>query len=112
MPVIDDEVYADQLHIQLRTEGRYPQNIHENHKERALQLIVEGVEVLNLAEWKPHRHDRAKGIDRAELMDELADVYKFWLNLLIIHGITPQMFEEAYLRKHQVVLDRLRQEGL
>jgi len=110
--VVPTDVYLEQVKIQVRTKGRYPTDKHEDHKDRCLQLAAEVFEVLELAEWKPHRHDRTKPIDREKLKDELVDVYKFWLNLLIIHGIGPQEFEDAYNKKHGIVLDRLRQEGL
>ena len=76
MFVISQDVYREQQKIQERTAGRYPTDIHANHKERCLQLMVEAAEVLDLSDWKPHRTS-GEPIDREKLKDELVDVYKF-----------------------------------
>lgn len=110
--VIDQQVYDEQMEIQHRVRDRYPTNDHENNKERCLQLMVEVVEVLNHFEWKPHRHDYSREVDYNEVADELVDVYKFFLNLLIINGISPKTFEVHYAKKHAIVLERLEAEGL
>ncbi len=115
MSIIDPQIYEDQRAIQDRCEGRYAaKGSADDHSMRCLQLANEVHEVLNLMGWKPHRkpEDGEFTIDRDELLDELSDVYKFFLNLLHIHNVGINEFEEAYGKKHAIVLERLEAEGL
>lgn len=113
MRIIDPEVYEGCREVQRRCRERYPEKgSADDHAIRCLQLADEAHEVLNLMGWKPHRRGDGQPIDRDELLDELVDVFKFFLALWDIHDVTVEEFEEAYKKKHAVVLKRLEKEGL
>lgn len=113
--IIDMETYRQQRLLQHRCSSRYPERgTADDHAARCLQLADEVHEVLNLMHWKPHRRGEGneKVIDRDKLLDELVDVFKFFMNVMHIHDVCVVEFEEAYMKKHAIVLQRLKEEGL
>ena len=115
MSIIDRNIYLEQCELQCRVASRYPDKATaDDHSIRCLQLADEVHEVLNLMNWKPHCRPEGeeRTIDRDELLDELSDVFKFFMNLLHIHDVSLLEFEDAYREKHLIVLKRLEAEGL
>ena len=113
--IIDRNIYLEQCELQDRVASRYPEKgTADDHAARCLQLADEAHEVLNLMHWKPHRRGEGneRTIDRDELLDELSDVFKFFMNVMHIHGVGLLEFEDAYREKHLIVLQRLEVEGL
>ena len=44
---------------------------------------------------------------REKLLEELVDVFKFYIRLLVIHDITPEEFQKAFDIKSDIVEKRL-----
>lgn len=63
--------------------------------------------VQHLKNSKPHRNTEIKEFDREAFKEELVDSFKFFLELLIFVGITPDEFYEAYSKKDKIIHQRL-----
>lgn len=67
----------------------------EAMKENILALIVEASELLNELNWKVWKQ-KTKPIDRDKILGELADIMKFYCNLLNIVGVTEEEFDTTW----------------
>lgn len=89
-----------------------------NDKERSLQtkeyvlhLISEADELLRTTRaWKFHRHDSLFMVNRESVKEELADIFKYWVTLCIVWGVSPKEAMESFWRKSMVVRQRYQQE--
>ncbi len=84
---------------------RYPFNSELLHLIACTQLSKEVYEVLDCVAWKMERG--MESASRAELLEELVDVFKYFNRLLCIHDITPEEFQKAYDLKSEIVERRL-----
>lgn len=76
-------------------------------RNQVLALQVEVVEVLNTSPWKPWATYPADAeIDDAEYVKELADVFIFFLNLLLAGDVSPNRLLEAVARKIEKNVER------
>ena len=66
-----------------------------------LAIIKEVTEVLDCTDWKLHR--RKRQASREELLEELIDVYKFWLCLVIHHDFDLDDIERIFILKSNLV---------
>jgi dimeric dUTPase (all-alpha-NTP-PPase superfamily) len=87
-----------------------PDNVSEEQKilltkEYILSMHRELGEVLNVIPWKLHRAN-SKDYDVAHLQEELIDCFKYLLNVCIVHGMTPESFEQIFLNKSDIVEKR------
>lgn len=75
-------------------------------------LSLRGVEemfeaVQHLKNSKPHRLTDVPEIDRESFVEEIVDAFNFFLSVLVLVGVDEDELFSAYLKKHQVILDRL-----
>ena len=75
-------------------------------KEYILCAHRELSEALNVLPWKSHRKYDDKDFDKYEYVEELVDVMKYLLNLLIIYKIPIQDFEQIFMNKSKIVQER------
>lgn len=68
------------------------------------------MEVLDETEFKPHRKITGKKIVRSNLTEELVDVFKYFMCLCQVHGVTAEELTNEYHRKSNVVTQRYYQE--
>ena len=78
-------------------------------KEYVFCMVKECTEVLDTISWKIHR-SKEKKIDEVHYLEELIDVQKYLLNLLIVWGITPSEFYKEFNKKSNVVEKRYESE--
>jgi NTP pyrophosphatase (non-canonical NTP hydrolase) len=78
------------------------------HSILCLHLIREITEVLDCADWKLHRNKTPA--TREELLEELIDVFKFWLCLVIHNGFSPAQIFGMFNAKSDIVEKRALQE--
>lgn len=76
-------------------------------KEYILCAIRELGEVLNTLPWKTHRLYDFKSVDKKEYGEELIDVVKFILNLMIIWDMNEEDFVSIFMDKSSKVRERL-----
>jgi hypothetical protein len=72
--------------------------------EAALALQVELAEALNETGWKPWA--TSNHLNREAFKGELVDVLKFWMNLCLQGGITPQEIYDGFVSKHYTNMAR------
>jgi dimeric dUTPase (all-alpha-NTP-PPase superfamily) len=70
-------------------------------KDYFVALMPELSEVLNEINYKQHKAN--KPVDRDKLLEELIDVFKYYLNILLMWDITPREFVEMFKRKSKIV---------
>lgn len=74
-----------------------------------LALHREASEALDELDWKVHREEH-KDVVRSNLLEELVDVFKYWMCLTQLHGFSLDEVTDEYFRKSAVVEQRYRQE--
>lgn len=80
-------------------------------KEWILCLIKEATEVLDCINWKDHKLQKFE-VNRSNLVEELIDVFKFYLAIVTLWDINDKDFHEAFERKSIVVAQKFEQEKL
>ena len=68
-------------------------------------------EVLDCFNWKTHRKIDTKFV-QSNLEEEIIDVFKYLINICIFWNIDEKIFEKAFDKKTEVVLQRRKQEFL
>ena len=81
------------------------------HEKYTLLLNKELMEVLDETEFKPHRKIQGKMV-RSNLMEELVDVFKYWMCLCQVHNVSADDIIEEFHRKSNVVKQRYYQPQL
>jgi len=77
------------------------------HSTICLCLVKEVAEVLDCINWKLHdRKTRGVQVSRAKLLEELVDVQKYLLILMVHHKILPTEFVKAFDDKSDIVETR------
>jgi NTP pyrophosphatase (non-canonical NTP hydrolase) len=64
-------------------------------------------EVLNEINYKQHKQNKV--VDRDHLIEELIDTFKYYLNILLMWGVTPDEFLTKFKTKSQKVLQLFEQ---
>ena len=79
-------------------------------RDLALHGVEEMFEALqHLKNWKTHRQtDVGDGFDRDEFLEEMVDAYNYFFALMINLGVTEDEFFEAFLKKHDIIIERLK----
>jgi hypothetical protein len=72
---------------------------------KAQHELAEGV--VELKNAKEHRVSDVKGFNSVAFVEEIVDAFKYMQEVLIVMGITPEMFVEAYKKKDKIVNDRI-----
>ena len=92
----------------------WPVNIAEKKSQQTLRdTALKGVEEMfealqHLKNWKPHRETEDSEFDRAAFLEEVVDAFNYFLSVLVLVGVDDEEFFEAYKKKHDVILARLR----
>jgi hypothetical protein len=79
-------------------------------RDLALHGVEEMFEALqHLKNWKSHRQtDLGENFNRDEFLEEIVDAYNYFFALMINLGVTEDEFFEAFLKKHDIIIDRLK----
>lgn len=103
--MFNKEMFEEQANLQAILKHKYPDNLGLRHLIGCTELAKEVTEVLDCFPWK--MVSDMQSASREQLCEELVDVFKFFMNLLIIHGITEEEFKLAYDAKSRKVRERL-----
>ena len=77
-------------------------------RELALKGVEEMFEALqHLKNWKPHRATEIQDFDKEEFLEEVVDAFNYFLSVLALVGVDENDFYEAYLKKDQIIRDRI-----
>ena len=80
-------------------------------KDFILSAHKELSEVLDCFKWKTHRNED-KNFVSSNLREELVDVFKFFVNLLVLWDINAEEFDKTFDDKTEVVEQRYKQEHI
>ena len=72
-------------------------------KDFVFHLTEEAHEVLREVNWKMHKINEVKNVDVGAIKYELIDILKFWGNIAITWGITPEELDYAFRIKSAIV---------
>ena len=99
--------------------GSYPDFPLDLKKKESQQvcrdLALKGVEEMfealqHLKNWKPHRKTDLSGevIDKDEFLEEIVDAFNYFLAMLVVTGFDQDDLFDAFLLKHSVIKERLK----
>ena len=78
-------------------------------RELALKGVEEMFEALgHLKNWKPHRDTEIKHIDRDEFLEEVVDAFNYFLSMIVLVGVQPDEFFQAYVSKDKKIHARIK----
>jgi len=78
-------------------------------REIVFNSIEEYFEALqHLKNWKTHRLTEVKNIQKDKFLEELCDMLHYFVELVIIVGITPDELYDAYIAKGKVNETRIK----
>ncbi len=80
-------------------------------RDLALKGVEEMFEALqHLKNWKPHRQTDLSEIhvNKDEFLEEIVDAFNYFFAMLIVTGFDEKDLFEAFLSKHEIINDRLR----
>lgn len=86
-------------------------SVNDLHLRLCAHMHSEIDEITRCADWKLHA--AGSMAPRSHIVEECVDVWKFMLNLLVLHGIEPDEFvtafdEKSYVVERRVGLERLK----
>jgi hypothetical protein len=78
-------------------------------RDLALHGVEEMFEALqHLKNWKTHRQTEVDGFDRDAFLEEMVDAFNYFFALMINLDVDDEEFFEAFLKKHDIIIDRLK----
>lgn len=77
-------------------------------KETAFNMIEELMEASFTLKNRMHKLSDDTEVDMPHFREELGDAFAYFIELVILAGMTPQDLYDEYCRKNQIVRDRLR----
>ena len=77
-------------------------------REVTLRGVEELFEALQLLKnTKEHKKTNDPGVDRDHFLEEFVDAQNYFFSLLILAGYSVDDFFAAYIKKHNIILDRI-----
>jgi dimeric dUTPase (all-alpha-NTP-PPase superfamily) len=78
-------------------------------RDIGLNSIEEFFEALaHLKNWKKHRKSEVQEFDRSAFLEELSDMMHYFVELLLMLGVTPEEFYRAYTKKGDINEKRIK----
>jgi len=78
-------------------------------RDLALKGVEEMFEALqHLKNWKPHRQTDIPEVDKDEFLEEIVDAFNYFFAMLIVTGFDENDLYQAFLSKHKIIKERLR----
>jgi len=79
-------------------------------RDLALHGVEEMFEALqHLKNWKSHRQtDMGGTFNREDFLEEMVDAFNYFFALMINLEVSDDEFYEAFLKKHDIIIDRLK----
>jgi len=77
-------------------------------------IVLRGVEEMfealqHLKNSKPHRQTNLPDFEREAFLEETVDAFNYFLSVLVLLGVDANEFHEAYKKKHDKIMQRLRE---
>lgn len=104
--------------LSMKAKGRgynvdWPLNIGEKKSQQLLrEITLKGVEEIfeslsELKNWKSHKLTENPEVDKDAFLEEIVDAFNYFFAVLVLTGITPEEFFEAYSKKDKIIHNRL-----
>tara|TARA_Y100001970_G_C13777978_1_gene623887 strand:- start:235 stop:609 length:375 start_codon:yes stop_codon:yes gene_type:complete len=78
-------------------------------RETALKGVEEMFEALqHLKNWKTHKKKGDSTFDREEFLEEMVDAFNYFFAMLVMLGVTPDEFFDAFVSKNEKIHSRLK----
>ena len=109
------KIFIEQLKTTIPT--AMPEDIDPTSKEGQQylrDLALHGVEEMfealqHLKNWKSHRQtDMGGTFNREDFLEEMVDAFNYFFALMINLEVSDDEFYEAFLKKHDIIMDRLK----
>ena len=86
---------------------------NKNSQQYCRDIALRGVEEMfealqHLKNWKPHRSTENIEFDKDEFLEEIVDAFNYFFSLIILAGFNSTDLYESYLKKDEVIHERLR----
>lgn len=91
----------------------WPVDVSKKRSQKALrETALKGVEEMfealqHLKNWKTHKRKGDSDFDREEFLEEMVDAFNYFFAMLVMLGVTPEEFFDAYLAKNEKIHQRL-----
>lgn len=92
----------------------WPVDISKKESQQIVRdTVLKGVEEIfeslsHIRGWKPHRITEITEFDRDSFLEEYVDAFNYFLSVLVMLGVSPEEFFEAYKKKDEIIHNRLR----
>jgi len=119
MPALDlHDMYAEQLLLQnkvLQANGMKLEELTHDQicflvKNNALSTIDECLEVVREFNWKLHKKYDNETFDKEKVLEEVVDVFKFWMNFLVYLNFSVDDFKKMFIKKSGIVEARFKKD--
>lgn len=94
----------------------WPVDISKKESQQVVRdTVLKGVEEMfeslaHLKNWKPHRTTEIADFDHEAFLEEYVDAFNYFLSVLVMLGIDAEELHKAYVRKDEIIHDRLRKD--
>lgn len=94
----------------------WPVDITKKESQQIVRdTVLKGVEEMfesltQVRGWKPHRLTEISDFDREAFLEEYVDAFNYFLSVLVMLGVDADEFFEAYVKKDQIIHDRLKKD--
>ena len=91
----------------------WPLDVSQKKSQQVVRdTVLKGVEEMfeslqHVRGWKPHRLTEVTEFDRDAFLEEYVDAFNYFLSVLVMLGVTPEEFYEAYVKKDATIHARL-----
>jgi len=91
----------------------WPVDISKKESQQIVRdTVLKGVEeifeaIAHCRGWKPHRLTEITEFDRDSFLEEYVDAFNYFLSVLVMLGVSPEEFFEAYKKKDEIIHNRL-----
>ena len=87
----------------------------KKHQQICRDVALKGVEEMfealqHLKNWKPHKKTEVKSFNKDEFLEEIVDAFNYFLTLIILTGFNENDLYESYVKKDQIIHERLKNE--
>lgn len=94
----------------------WPVDISKKESQQTVRdTVLKGVEEIfesltHIRGWKPHRLTEISDFDKNAFLEEYVDAFNYFFSVLVMLGVSPEEFFEAYLKKDRIIHDRLKKD--
>ena len=95
---------------------KWPVDISKKESQQIVRdTVLKGVEEMfeamaHFKNWKPHRSTEISEFNQEEFLEEYVDAMNYFFSVLVMMGITHEELFDAYVKKDNIIHERLRKD--